>query len=276
MSKVNALKVYFGDPYPVSDKITLYQPTINDVIQDEEGFWNGVYSLIATSTMHRLQLWEMGIDWNKISNYEMFCTCVSQMSSSASKMFFKDQLDFSKFQLLKIYGVDPDELKLPDGQDKPTRSDKRNLKFHNFQKMYTFYDSDDDIEINADTYHLISSIVSEMTHIYPKDEYAFGKTSKEFIIQGDTNLRIRQEEKLKNSKTASSTMRQMISMCVNHPGFKYNIEQTRNLTISQFMDSAKRLQIYESTHALYIGSSSGFVDTSKIPSESFDFMRSIN
>lgn len=276
MNNVNALKVYFGDPYPITDRIVLYQPTVNDVIENELGFWYAVNSLTATSTFYRLQLWDNGIDWTKVSNYQMFCYCVSKMPVEISSMFFKDQLVFSNFQLLKIEGVEPDQLQLPPDQKKPTAADKRNLKFHNFEKMYTFYDKDHDIQINASSFHMISNIVSEMMHIYHKNEYAVGKISKELIIEGDRNLRLRDEMQAKKSRAASSTMQPLISMCVNHPGFKYNIAQTRNLPIAQFMDCAKRLQVYESTHALFIGANSGFIDTSKISRESFDFTRSIN
>lgn len=275
MNNVNALKIYFGDPYPITDKITLRQPTVDDVIEDEFGFWGGVRSLTATSTAYRLELWRIGIDWNKVSNYEMFCACVSQMSPNVAKMFFCEDLDFSKFQVMTINGVQPDELVLPQGQTKPRVADKRNLKFRNFQKMHTFYDEQDDIEINAKAFHMISDVVAQMMHMYPKNEYAIGKTSKEFIIQGDQNLEKRNEIQMRNSKSSSSSIQPLISMCVNHPGFKYNIEQTRKLKIAQFMDCARRLQVYESTHALWIGSNSGFVDTSKIPRESFDFSRVI-
>lgn len=188
-------------------------------------------------------------------------------------MFFGDNIDFTKFQLLNINGVQPDELKLPQGQTKPRASDKRNLKFHNFEKMHTFYNQEDDIQINAEAFHLISGVVSEMIHIQPKNEYAIGKMAKEFAIQDERNLKIKNAAQMKSNK---STMQPLISMCVNHPGFKYNIEETRNLKISQLMDSASRLRVYEATHALLIGSNTGFIDTSKIPLESFDFMRSIN
>lgn len=276
MNDVNALKIYFGDPYPITDKITLYQPTLNDVIENEMGFWGMVNALTATSTLYRVELWDNGIDWNKVSNYEMFCFCVGQMNPEVSKMFFKDQLDFSKFQLLKIEGVQPDKLQLPPGQQKPRAYDKRMLRFRNFEKMHTFYDPQDDIEINAETFHMIFNVVSEIVHIYHKNEYAIGKEAKQLAIQDDKNLRLRTEQEQKHSQTASSTMQPLISMCVNHPGFKYNIQETRNLTISQFMDCAKRLQVYESTHSLLIGANSGFIDTSKIPREEFNFMRTIN
>jgi hypothetical protein len=42
------------------------------------------------------------------------------------------------------------------------------------------------------------------------------------------------------------------------------------------MDSVQRLQIYENSTALLKGSMSGFVDTSKIDKDEFNFMREIS
>lgn len=67
----------------------------------------------------------------------------------------------------------------------------------------------------------------------------------------------------------------MISACLNHPGFKYKKNELREVGLIEFMDSVQRLQIYESTTALLKGMYSGFIDTSKIKSEEFNFMREI-
>ena len=65
----------------------------------------------------------------------------------------------------------------------------------------------------------------------------------------------------------------MISFCLNHPGFKYKKEELKNMGIVEFNDSVQRLLIYESTGALMKGVCSGFVDTSNINREEFNFMR---
>ena len=67
----------------------------------------------------------------------------------------------------------------------------------------------------------------------------------------------------------------MISFYLNHPGSKYKKNELRNVGIVEFYDSVQRLQIYESTHAVINGSYSGFVDTSKIPKNEFNFMRDL-
>jgi len=79
----------------------------------------------------------------------------------------------------------------------------------------------------------------------------------------------------KGEDIPTSSLLPLISSCINHPGFKYNLNELREVNFVQFMDSVQRLQIYESTSALLKGAYSGFCDTSKIDKDEFNFMRDI-
>ena len=61
------LKMYFGENYWVTDKICIKQPNIGDILEfGEKRFYSIVSTLCSNPTSHRLQLWDMGIDWNNI------------------------------------------------------------------------------------------------------------------------------------------------------------------------------------------------------------------
>ena len=79
--------------------------------------------------------------------------------------------------------------------------------------------------------------------------------------------------KLKEKEEEKPFLLPLISACMNHPGFKYKIEDLDNLGIYAFMDSVERLQIYESSIALLRGAYSGFMDTSKVDQNEMNFMR---
>lgn len=112
-----------------------------------------------------------------------------------------------------------------------------------------------------------------MFNIYPKVEKAKGKTTKELMIDEDRAKLSLESEKDKKSK---STLLSLISSCLNHPGFKYKLEEINNMGIVQFMDSVQRLQIYESTVALNSGMYSGMCDMSKVDKKLFNFMRELD
>lgn len=269
MDNINELKLYFGDPYQINDQITLYQPSINEIIEyGEAEFYSVLYMFIGNSTYYRLFLWDNGIDWNKISDYELFCNLVSSLPLEKTKVFFGD-IDFSKFSLYLKEDTEPEEE--PDPDKKLSVIEKNKLGFRKFERTHTLYNEEQEIEISSDVYHDLVTVMRRMFEMTPKTEYTIGKTSKELIIEEERAKILRASK-----EDSQSTLLPLVSFCVNHPGFKYKTSELRDIKINEFMDSVKRLQVYESTHALINGSYSGFCDTSKIPKEQFNFMRPIN
>lgn len=267
VGKVDQLKLYFGDPYPITDKISVYQPTIQQIVFDygEENYYSTLFIFIGNTTMRKLFLWENGIDWNKLSDYEMFCNLVKLIPVEQSRIFFGD-IDFQKFDLYEL-NVEYEEEPV-DPNKKLNAVEKNKRGFRKFEHTHTFYSEEQDIEISAGTYHDIVKVMREMTKIAPKTEYTIGKTSKELLIQEEREKLARAEK-----EEEQSSFLPLISFALNHPGFKYSKDELRNVQIYEFMDSVKRLQIWEATHALYQGVYSGFTDTSKIPKKQFDFTR---
>ena len=242
------LKMYFGEPFVIecdAGEIHITQPTIGDILQvGEKEFYHMLNTFVSNPTSYRLQLWDMGIDWNKISDYELFCMLVKSLNSSTTCLLFKD-IDFSLFDL---YGK-----KTEDGE------------------IFTLYNPEQNIEISEKTYECIAAYLRLMFNIYPKIEKAKNKATKEAMIWED-------EMNLKNSKNESnkSMLLPLVSSCVNHPGFKYKLEDLKNIGIVQFMDSVQRLQILENTTALMKGVYSGMIDVKGLDKDALNFMRSID
>lgn len=249
-NKIDKLKLYFGEPYyihtPTGKDIMVKQPTIGDIMEfGEQEIYSVVNVFIANSTMFRLQLWNAGIDWNDISDYELFGMTYTTLTKDMTEFLFGD-LDFSKFEKCTARKPDSEE------------------------EYVTLYNFEDDIEIDEATHKNISEYIRFLFNIYPKVEKAKGKATKEALIWED-----REKQEREKSKGFESNLLPMISACLNHPGFKYKKNELREVGIVEFMDSVQRLQIYESTTALLKGMYSGFCDTSKIPKENFNFMREV-
>lgn len=247
--EIDPLQLYFGDPFVISQEdcndIIIYQPTIGDIIKfGEKQLYSTVYTLIANPTMYRLQLWDMNIDWNKLTDFNLFCMLSSSLSIDETSLLFGD-INFELFELNK-------------------RQDENN------EISFYLYNQEQDIEINEEVYYQISTYLKNMFNIFPKTEKAKGRNTKEWIIEED-----REKFNLHKNDPYKSTLLPLISSCLNHPGFKYKKSELKEVGIVEFMDSVQRLQIYESTTALLKGIYSGFVDSSKINKEEFNFMREI-
>jgi len=255
--KFDMLKMYFGDPYVVdlpnvAGSITILQPTIGDIVRiGETKFYNTLNIFTTNTTAYRLPLWKMGIDWNTISDFDLFCMLYQGIDNDVIQLLFKD-LDFSKFQLMSKQKLDSDN---PEDVE------------------VVLYDADAKIEINQDVYEHIAQYLREMFKTFPENEFTKDKMLKKWWIDKDQREAARKEKK--NEDENKTSILSIISACVNHPGFKYNVQQLRDIGVCQFYDSVQRLQIYENATACMGGMYSGMVDSSKIKPEQYNFMRSI-
>lgn len=262
--EVDALQLYFGEPFIIKSEeandISIYQPTIGDIVREgEKQIYSTLYTLIANPTMYRLSLWDMGVDWNNISDFALFCMLSPTLSQESTKLLFGDL----NFQLFKLYQKNPEDLVQNEESDNSDVSNK--------EPVFFLYNQEQDYYIDENIYQILVTYLRTMFNIFPKVEKAKGKSTKEAIIWEDrTNLEIHKNDKYK------STLLPLISSCLNHPGFKYKKDELKEVGIVEFMDSVQRLQIYESTTALLKGMYSGFVDSSKINKDDFNFMRDIS
>jgi len=238
------LRLYFGEDYQVNEHIVIHQPTIQTIIDmGEKEFYSAIAPFTTNPSAFKVQLWDLGYDWNKITDFELFALLIKTVSINKTKILF-DDIDFSSFELFA----------------------KEN---ENGEPIPVLYSAKMGFEIDTEIYLKIRKYLCFMFNVKLENMFVTGKTLKEEIVEKE---RADNAKKLAESK--GSNLLQMISFAVNHPGFKYKKNELRDVGYVEFIDSIKRLQIYESTRALTQGSYSGFCDTSKIPQEQFNFMRS--
>ena len=56
---------------PITPQIELYIPTVGEILEDEKYYYNLVFSLCATPSDYMVQLDDAGIDYTKITDYEL-------------------------------------------------------------------------------------------------------------------------------------------------------------------------------------------------------------
>ena len=247
--KFDPLKMYFREDYFVNG-IRIVEPTIGAILNmGESQFYSGLRPFLYNSTSIRVILWDLPerIDWCKVKDIEVF-----NMLKSVPKF------DFSAIQLLfPDYRIE--RMKLIQYQE----SNLDEIRF-------CLYDEENDFILKEVEYMEIAEYIRTLLNFHPKVEKAKGKTAKQWMIDEDKmNMAQQQNEE-------TSNLLPLISACINHPGFKYKLQELRNVGIYEFMDSVQRLQIYESTHALLSGSYSGFCDLKGVPKDQFNFMRDIH
>jgi hypothetical protein len=238
------LAMYFGEDFNYKG-ILISMPKIGEILSvGESKFFNAITPFIYNSTSIRVQLWDEGKDWNKVRDIEVFYILTKSISDpSPQKLWFKN-FSFDNLELIKY-------------------KDEEDIE------KFALLNEESEVMILEDDFKIIAGYIRTVLDMHPKEEHAKGRTAKEWIIQED---RLNQKQ---NEKTNSSTLLPLVSSCVNHPGFKYKLDDLKEVGIYQFMDSVKRIKKYESSSAALNGCYSGFVDSSKIDSKTLDYMSDI-
>ncbi len=248
------LKMYFRKPYVIDlentdGSITLIQPSVNDIIElGEKRFYTTLNIFTTNTTAFRLQLWEQGLDWNVMSDFDLFINLLNNADKEIYQTFLPN-IDFGNFGIFK--------KSISDSED----------------KVKVLYDVQNKIEINEQVYFHMSQYLRNTFNIFPDEKITEDIILKNWYIEKDRR-ELKNRESKKDEETKSGLL-PIISGCVNHPGFKYKTSELEELGVYQFYDSVKRLQVYESTTALQKGMYSGFMDTKNISNEDYNFMRSI-
>lgn len=240
------LKMYFGKDYTING-ITISIPTIGDILEiGEARFYQAVSPFLNNPTSIRVLLYDVfKMDWNKTKDIEVFYI-MSQMVKDKEplKLLFKN-ISFEDFKLI-------------------------NAKKNEFEKDYKWLalvSPSQNILIYEDQYLEIAEFIRDMLNVHPKTEKAKGKTTKHWMLQED-RMKAEQNQNEENK----STLLPLVSACVNHPGFKYKLEELKQVNICQFMDSVQRIQKYEQGVAAMHGIYGGFVNAKDIPQDLINFM----
>lgn len=235
------LKMYFGEPYYINDKIVLQIPTIGDIIEfGEKEYYGMIYTLTCIPSDMKSQLDDIGINYMEISDFELFMLLTRELSQQQTKLVL-GPLDLSKF-----------------------------VPCVNTQNNETvLYDEENEIVIDNYIYMKMVHYIRKVHNIKPKVERAATETTRKILIKLD-----RDRIKKNKNKPYKSQLLPLISAMMRYPGFKYKKSELKECNLYEFMDTIYGAQIYVSSTALLQGSYSGMIDTSKIDSKNFNWMRS--
>lgn len=243
MFEYDELQMYFGEPYKVNDKISVYIPTVGDIVKfGERKYYGIVHTLTCIPSDMKSQLDDLGIDYMQISDFELFMMLTRGLDQESTRLILGN-LDLSKFEPC----------------------------VNQLNGEVVLYDKENDIVIDRLIYIKIVDYIRKVHNIKPKVEKAANKTTRKILIQLDRD-RIKKAQK----EPYKSQLKGLISAMMRYPGFKYKSNELKECGLYEFMDTVQGAQIYISSTALLQGSYSGMIDTSKINKKEFNWMRSLD
>ena len=234
---VDQLQLYFGDDYVINDKIKISQPTIGDIVDfGEAQYFNMIYTITAIPSDMKSQLWDLGIDWMEIEDFDLFVMLAPTLPIEKTRLLFGD-LDFTKLKLYK------------------NRENGDVL----------LADLDTGVKIDKMIYLRIVNYLRKVHNITPKIERAANKTTKQILIDED-RMRIQTNKE----KPFKSYLLPLISSVKVRMG--YTKDYVRNEGFVEFFDDLSRLQIIHNADHLLSGCYAGTIDMKKIDKRSLNWM----
>lgn len=240
MFETDQLQLYFGDDYIINDQIKISQPTIGEIADfGEAKYFSVVHTFCAIPSDMKSQLWDMGLDWMEIEDYDLFVMLAPTMSVDRTKLLFGD-LDFTKL--------------------KPYRNRENG--------DIVLADLESGVKIDKLIYLRIVNYLRKVHNITPKIERAANKTTKQILIDED-RMKIRANQ----DKHFKSYLFPLISAVKVRMG--YTKEYVRNMGYVEFFDDLARLQIINNADHLLAGCYSGMIDTKKINKADLNWLKEI-
>lgn len=238
--ELDELGLYFGDPFVVNDYITITLPKIGELVKyGERQYYSMIQTITAIPSEMKSQLWDMGIDWTQITDFQLFMMLAPTLSQEQTSIAFGNL----NFQALRPY-------------ENPQNG------------MVRLYDPDTGVVIDELAYGKISSYLCSAHNLTKKVEKAANEYTKKFLIDEE-----RQKMEYNKKQPYKSFLKPLISAVKCRMG--YTLDYVKNMGLYEFMDDISRLQIIVNSDALLQGSYSGMIDTKKIPKREFDWCREI-
>ena len=238
--EIDQLQLYFGDPYVINEKITIRQPTIGQIVEyGERKYYQVVHTICCIPSDMKSQLFDMGIDYEKLEDFELFTMLAPTLPKESTFILFGD-IDFTKL--------------------KPFRNPQNGL--------IVLADRETGVVIDQLIYERIVNYLRGVHGLKKKVERAKNAMTKKVLIEED-----RRNIALNKNKPYKSFLTPLISAVKVRMG--YTKEYVRNMGIYELTDDIARLQIINNADALLRGMYSGMIDTKKIDKKELNWMKEI-
>lgn len=213
----------FKDSIHINDFIEVRIPTVEQILQNEDQYYGIVSSLVATPFDMMVQLDDIGIDFTKIDDYELFLITFQTIRSQDVSLIFGD-LDLSGFE----------------------------LAINEENQTVVLLNKDTGVIIDKSIAFQIAQALRKIHHLERNRRKAGNDEARKFLIE-----RARAKLKRQQRKGHNSQLEPLIIAMVNTEQYKYNYEETKALSIFQFNESVvqivKKIDYMNKMHGVYSG-----------------------
>ena len=229
----------YAHEYPANDKISITIPTIGEILEDEESYYSLVSCVTATPYDFMVQLEDIGVDFSKITSFELFMLLFAGMQNVDTHLVF-GELDLKKFQK----AIDRE------------------------RNAIVLVDHENDIVIDEYAHSQICDLLRKINCLEKNDKKPGNEAARKYMIK---RARIKQKRAAKKPK--KSQIEDLIISMVNTEQYKYDYGGTLGLTIYQFHSSVHQIIKKINFDNTMIGCYAGTVDTKKLDQDALNWLK---
>ena len=205
-------------------------PTVGEILEDEDKYYEIVSSLTATPFQYMVQLDDMGIDFTTITDYQLFMMLFPMYAKSDLSLLFSD-LDTSDFG---IYINQQDNSQV-------------------------IYSPNNNIIIDELIYNDLADTIRKINLFEKVKSKPGNESARKYLLEKE-----RKKQKRNAKKPKEPYLEKLVIALVNTSEFPYNYETCMDLSIYKFNQSFKQIQQKITFDNTMIGVYAGTVDTSKM------------
>lgn len=271
MFDIDDLKIYRGSDIPITDKIIVIQPTIDQIIEfGEKRYFQTVHCLTSVGADFKWQLWDYyGIDYTQIDDYELFKKVIFKSLSSKKHIYKELTENREKYeeQLKNITEEDLTEMLV-----NPLSLILKDIDFADFEEYESdkspetiLYDKEHNITIDRFVYARIVDAVRKIHGLKRNNQLPANDITKMFLIDD-----ARDEAMAASQKPYKSVLKPLISALAVKTG-QLGSDSIWNTKVNMFFDSIKRINKIQDATLLLQGAYSGFASLKGIDKDRLDW-----
>lgn len=191
----------------INDHISVSIPTVGEVLDHEDDYYGMVYSITSTPCDMMVQLDDMGIDFTKIDDFDLFLLVFQMLRGQDTSLIFGG-LDLSRFVL---------DVSKENG-------------------MVVLKDAKKGIVIDGLIHEQICWALRKMHGLKRNNKKPANGAAKEYMLE-----RARKKLRRRQNRIEDSQLEGLIVALVNTEQFSYTFETVRDMTIYQFNESLRQI-----------------------------------
>lgn len=219
----------------ITDQLSLHIPTVGEILDNESTYFSLVSIMTSTPFQYMVQLDDLGIDYTKITDYQMFQLLFPIYAQQDTSIIFGD------LYLKDIALYHDNEINLD-----------------------VLYSPTSDVRIDELVYYNMAKAMRQVNCIKYERKKPKGEHTKKYLLEKERRHLKNLERIRKRKEFEQSELEKLIIALVNNEKFKYNYESVNQLSIYNFYQSFQQIQHEINFNNVMRGVYAGTIDTSKL------------